>query len=220
MVKVYQYLRRSTHRQKYSLLIQREILNLYVGETPNKYEIIEIIEDTSSATNVNRPEFVRIMNMCIENNCFLMVTHLDRLTRSVTDFDYMIDKGLKIISLDCLSATIEDMRFKVLMSEITTKRNNKATSDVLKHIGKYKKLGNPYGWAKAQEKAQMSRRTTMKNWVLNGHEIYGVISGFSSPTYAAKFLNENGYKTLRNKKWQANQVSGFVKKYQEYVLNN
>jgi DNA invertase Pin-like site-specific DNA recombinase len=219
MVKIYQYLRRSTHQQKYSLLIQREILNLYLGEHPNNYEIIEVVEDTSSATNVNRPEFVRIMDMCIENNCSLMVTHLDRLTRTVADFDYMIDKGLKIISLDCLSATIDDMRFKVLMSEIATKRNNKATSDVLKYIGKYKKLGNPYGWTKGQEKAQISRKTTMKNWILVGHEIYDVINRFSSPTNAAKFLNENGYKTLRNKKWQANQVNTFVRKYREHVLN-
>jgi hypothetical protein len=220
MLKIYQYLRRSTHHQKYSLLIQREIMDLYIKENPNTYEVIQIIEDTSSATNVNRPEFIKIMNICVENNGFLMVTHLDRLTRSVSDFDNIISKGLKIISLDCLSATIEDMRFKVLMSEIATKRNNKATSDVLKHIGKYKKLGNPNGWKDVQIKAQATRVGKMKEWILGSHEIYETICRFPSLSKAAAFLNNNGYKAFRGKQWQTTQVSTFIKKYNEYVLNN
>ena len=163
--------------------------------------------------NTNRPSFNNMVDYCINNDITLMISHIDRMTRSVSDFDNLVFKGLRFISLDSIGNSFEEIRFKVLMSEMITKRNNTSTSNALKEAKKFKRLGNPNGWDGKQIKAQLTRKNNMMEWVAKGKQIYDVASKSQSLSQAAKRLNDMNIKTFRAGTWQANLVKTFLNNY-------
>ena len=213
MKKVYLYLRRSTRYQVYSFITQRSIIKEFLDESKEKYDVVGELEETCTGMNTNRPRFNELVDYCISNDIILMVSHIDRMTRCLNDFDNLTTKGLKFISLDCMHNSFEEIRFKVMMSEMITKRNNASTSNALSEAKKYKKLGNKDGWKYTQEKAQATRRKNMEDWITTGRNIYDVVIKCPSLNQAAKKLNEMNIRTFRGKMWQPVQVKRFLDSY-------
>jgi len=213
MEKIYIYIRRSTASQRYSFITQQTAINEYLSNNIDRYTILGELEETCTGMNTNRPRFNNMVDYCISNDITLMISHIDRMTRSVSDFDNLTSKGLKFISLDCMDNSFEEIRFKVLMSEMITKRNNTSTSNALKEAKKTKTLGNPNGWDGNQIKALSTRKNNMMEWVAKGKQIYDVASKSQSLSQAAKRLNDMNIKTFRAGTWQANLVKTFLNNY-------
>jgi len=213
MEKIYIYIRRSTASQRYSFITQETTINEHLSNNSDRYIILGQLEETCTGMNTNRPSFNNMVDYCINNDITLMISHIDRMTRSVSDFDNLVFKGLRFISLDSIGNSFEEIRFKVLMSEMITKRNNTSTSNALKEAKKFKRLGNPNGWDGKQIKAQLTRKNNMMEWVAKGKQIYDVASKSQSLSQAAKRLNDMNIKTFRAGTWQANLVKTFLNNY-------
>jgi len=213
MEKIYIYIRRSTASQRYSFITQETTINEHLSNNSDRYIILGQLEETCTGMNTNRPSFNNMVDYCINNDITLMISHIDRMTRSVSDFDNLVFKGLRFISLDSIGNSFEEIRFKVLMSEMITKRNNTSTSNALKEAKKFKRLGNPNGWDGKQIKALLTRKNNMMEWVAKGKQIYDVASKSQSLSQAAKRLNDMNIKTFRAGTWQANLVKTFLNNY-------
>ena len=118
MEKIYIYIRRSTASQRYSFITQETTINEHLSNNSDRYIILGQLEETCTGMNTNRPSFNNMVDYCISNDITLMISHIDRMTRSVSDFDNLVFKGLRFISLDSIGNSFEEIRFKVLMSEI------------------------------------------------------------------------------------------------------
>jgi DNA invertase Pin-like site-specific DNA recombinase len=91
------------------------------------------------------------------------------------------------------------------------------TKAALAVVKKTKKLGNPNGWNSGQEKAQISRKESRKNWLVSieserAKNIIEILfnNGNKNLNEIARNLNFQNIKTQRGGKWQPNQVNNFL----------
>jgi len=220
------YIRVSTEEQAtdgVSLKAQREKLEAYASLYD--VELVAIIEDAGgSAKSLNRPGLRKALNMLKTGKADgLLIAKLDRLSRSVADWNFLIDgffgekAGKQLWSVaDSIDTTTAGGRLvlNVLMSVAQWEREaiGERTREALNFKkSRGEKLGGdvPYGFDLAADG---------KSLVENGREQKAIrcIRNLKAEGYKLReiveALNEDDYETKRGKKWSITQVHRILKR--------
>jgi hypothetical protein len=111
MRKVIGYCRVSSGVQKDNLSIQKQKINYFCNE--NDCKLIKIYEDVCSGLplDYSKKQLSKVIDYC-ENHkdVYILVVHIDRLTRNLELYDNIINKGIKIITIYENDSTIEEYR--------------------------------------------------------------------------------------------------------------
>jgi DNA invertase Pin-like site-specific DNA recombinase len=214
-MKVVTYLRVSTKTQKLGIDSQRSICQHFINS--DSHELIKEFSEKKSGKNANRPQLLKAIQFCLENDCHLMVAKIDRLARDVED-TFKIMKQLKGKLLSCDIPQLDTLTLGIFASLAQRERElisirTKAALKVLKDKGV--KLGSPQnmtaegrekGWAtniaKAKENKNNQRALVVIKELRDKGESYRDI--------AAK-LNDNGFVTSRGNSFKPTTVMRLYK---------
>jgi DNA invertase Pin-like site-specific DNA recombinase len=215
MKKIVGYYRSSTTEQHYSIEVQRNQMREYVQR--NNFELVEEYHEHHSGKDKSRVQLAKAIEHCIEQNCTLGFSKLDRLSRQALHLYQIRDSGLDLICLDM--PELNTLTFGIFATIAQHEREliSHRTSAALQVIRQYKKLGNPNGWSKNKEKALLARKAKRSEWlesndVKKAKNIIHLLSsnGNKSLSEIARNLNLHGIKTQRGGVWHPNQVKLLV----------
>jgi DNA invertase Pin-like site-specific DNA recombinase len=172
---------------------------------------IELTEIESGRKHI-RPVLNEAINLCKKHGATLLIAKLDRLARNVSFVSTLMNSGIKFIAVDMPQATELTIHIYSAMAEDEAKRISSRTKAALK-VKKEQgfKLGSPQNLTQeARLKAIDAIKTKAANNE-NNQRAKALIqemrkSGISFQKIADK-LNSCGYKTSRNKEFNAIQVS-------------
>jgi DNA invertase Pin-like site-specific DNA recombinase len=211
MKRIVGYYRSSTAEQHYSIEVQRNQMHEYVRR--NNYELIAEYHEHHSGKDKSRVQLAKAIEHCIEQNCTLGFSKLDRLSRQNSHLWQIKDSGLDLICLD--TPELNTLTFGIFASLAQHEREliSNRTSAALQVIRQYKKLGNPNGWSKNKEKALLVRKANRMEWlesndIKKAKNIINLLlnNGSNSLSEIARNLNLHGINTQRGGKWNPNQV--------------
>lgn len=172
---------------------------------------IELTEIESGRKHI-RPVLNEAISLCKKHGATLLIAKLDRLARNVSFVSTLMNSGVKFIAVDMPQATELTIHIYSAMAEDEAKRISSRTKAALK-VKKEQgfKLGSPQNLTQeARLKAIDAIKTKAANNE-NNQRAKALIqemrkSGISFQKIADK-LNSCGYKTSRNKEFNAIQVS-------------
>lgn len=221
MLRLAAYIRVSTEEQAtsgYSLSMQKEKIeqfcNLY------EYKLLTTISDEGiSAKSINRPGITKLISMMDKGQIDgVIIYKLDRLTRSLTDWQYLIDnyfgdgKGYQLLSVtDKIDTTTATGRLclNVLMSVSQWEREiigERTKSALIHKKSKGEKIGHPKfgtvieGKFTAIDDTELKTIHTIKQMRLDGFKLQQI----------ADYLNENSIPTKRGKTWYPRTVKNVL----------
>lgn len=198
------YYRTSTQKQEYGLEAQRKIVEEYVSGTGRTIE--KDFYEMGSGKNNFRPQILKAIKFAKDNDCTIIVSALDRLSRNPDFIDELRNNSVKFLALDCQSEREEHLaanyaeKEQKLISERT-----KAGLAIAKTRGV--RLGNPRpteSLKRAASSIQQRKRAFADCLAKTIVEIQE--SGAKNLTKIAETLNKNGVKTRRNGTWTATAV--------------
>lgn len=205
------YYRVSTDKQGDSglgLEAQRSDVRRFIHPDNIDIELTEI----ESGRKYIRPVLNEAISLCKKHGATLLIAKLDRLARNVSFVSTLMNSGVKFIAVDMPQATELTIHIYSAMAEDEAKRISSRTKAALK-VKKEQgfKLGSPQNLTQeARLKAIDAIKTKAANNE-NNQRAKALIqemrkSGISFQKIADK-LNSCGYKTSRNKEFNAIQVS-------------
>lgn len=211
MKKIIAYYRSSTKEQHYSIDVQRTQMQDYVLK--NGFELVAEYQEHHSGKDKSRIKLANAIKHCIDNNCTLAFTKLDRLSRQASHLYQIRDSGLDLVCLDM--PELNTLTFGIFATIAQHEREiiSQRTSSALQVIRQSKKLGNPQGWSVNNVKALNGRRAKRTSWlksndVKKAKNIIDLLNtnGTASLSAIARNLNLHGIKTQRGNDWNPNQV--------------
>jgi DNA invertase Pin-like site-specific DNA recombinase len=221
--KVIGYVRVSTDKQDVSLESQEQMIRA-MGVVKG-WELGEIIVDRDEFSgDMDRPGLQRVLEMVRAKQIgAVIVTKLDRLTRSTCDAILMIDlfnkKKTTLVSLaESLDTKSAMGRFFVRMIASLAELERETIGDRTRTaLGHLKNLGMPVGPAPYGYRTQRSNRLvplaqklppvedSAEQAIL--HQVRGLRAGGMSLREIAAWLNEQGHKTRRGTEWRFQYVA-------------
>lgn len=210
MKKVVAYYRASTDDQHLGISAQKDIVRKYCEF--NSAEIISEYEEHESGKKNDRPLLATALAESVQNNAYLIVAKIDRLTR-IAYYGLQLCEKYKIIFCDHpdMGTLEQSIYFGMAQQEREyISQRTKAALKSLKEQGV--KLGAPNATfddamrSKALQKRQVNSRSNDAN--KRAYAVVKVMSGNYSEK--ARFLNENGFPTAKGKAWHPNQVKRLV----------
>ena len=226
-MKVVGYVRVSTTEQAtdgVSLAAQKQKLSLYAEL--HDLDLVEVIEDAGvSAKTIKRPGLQRALEMLANGEADgLAVVKLDRLSRSVKDWNVLIDKhfgekaGKSLLSVsDSIDTRTAAGRLvlNVLMSVSQWEREaiGERTRDALQHKkSKGERVGTiPYGYTLADDGCSLIPNESEKAVIA---EILRMRANGDSYRAMATELNRRNIPSKSGKGWAHTTVSKIVKRHQ------
>jgi DNA invertase Pin-like site-specific DNA recombinase len=211
------YYRASKSEQRNSIEVQRDQMRDFVKNNSNLYCLVAEYAEHHTGKDRKRIELAKAIKQCSEENCVLAFTKIDRLSRLASHLLQIRDSGMDLICLDM--PELNTLSFGIFASIAQHEREliSARTKAALAVVKKTKKLGNPNGWNGGQEKAQISRKESRKNWLVSieSERAKNIIellfnNGNKNLNEIARNLNFQNIKTQRGGKWQPNQVNNFL----------
>lgn len=211
MKKIIAYYRSSTKEQHYSIDVQRTQMQDYILK--NGYELVAEYQEHHSGKDKSRIKLANAIKHCIDYNCTLAFTKLDRLSRQASHLYQIRDSGLDLVCLDM--PELNTLTFGIFATIAQHEREiiSQRTSSALQVIRQSKKLGNPQGWSVNNVKALNGRREKRTTWlksndVKKAKNIIDLLNNNGTATLSAiaRNLNLHGIKTQRGSVWNPNQV--------------
>jgi len=215
MKRIVGYYRSSTTEQHYSIEVQRNQMREYVQR--NNFELVAEYHEHHSGKDKSRVQLAKAIEHCIDQNCTLGFSKLDRLSRQASHLYNIRDSGLDLICLDM--PELNTLTFGIFATIAQHEREliSQRTASALKVIRQYKKLGNPLGWTINKEKAQLTKKRKRDEWLISNEvsKAYNIIQLMNkdqgvSLSEIARNLNMHGIKTQRGGVWNPNQVKILV----------
>ncbi len=213
-VSVFGYIRVSTDEQdKSGLGLESQKSKIISYCDLYNLELIDIFHDARSGKNLNRPGLKNILSRLNQNESGIVISKLDRLTRSVKDMGTLLEGYfIKKYTLHVVDEKIDTgtasgiMMVNILMSVAqwereTISERTRAALQVKKDRGE--KTGGliPYGYdCKNGVLFENIYEKYIINDILNLKNI-----GYSFQKIADQ-LNDAGHKTKTNKKWQWHSI--------------
>jgi DNA invertase Pin-like site-specific DNA recombinase len=202
MEKYVAYYRVSTRRQGESglgLEAQKSAVNNFVK---GKGLLIDEFIEIESGRKSQRPELLKALDVCKRNNYTLIISKLDRLSRSLTFISSLMDSCVKFVACDFPEAnhlTLSILASLAQYEAIAISTRTKESLRVLKEKGI--KLGTPSNLTpEARLKGLKQRINNSLNHPANrqARELINLYrqNGLTFKRIAAK-LNEAGYRTRR-----------------------
>lgn len=211
MKRIVGYYRSSTTEQHYSIEVQRNQMHEYIQR--NNFELVAEYHEHHSGKDKTRIQLAKAIEHCINQNCTLGFSKLDRLSRQASHLYLIRESGLDLICLDM--PELNTLTFGIFATIAQHEREliSQRTSSALQIIRQYKKLGNPNGWLKNKEKAQNARRAKRTEWLVSNEVVKAknIIELMNKDEHVslsdiARNLNIHGIKTQRGGVWYPNQV--------------
>jgi DNA invertase Pin-like site-specific DNA recombinase len=220
MKKIVGYYRSSTTEQHYSIEVQRNQMREYVQR--NNFELVEEYHEHHSGKDKSRVQLAKAIEHCIEQNCTLGFSKLDRLSRQASHLYQIRDSGLDLICLDM--PELNTLTFGIFATIAQHEREliSHRTSAALQVIRQYKKLGNPLGFTINKEKAQLTKKRKRTEWLMSNEVIKArnIIELMNknqavSLSDIARNLNMHGITTQRGGLWNPNQVKLLINEIEQ-----
>lgn len=165
MKRIVGYYRSSTTEQHYSIEVQRNQMHEYIQR--NNFELVAEYHEHHSGKDKTRIQLAKAIEHCINQNCTLGFSKLDRLSRQASHLYLIRESGLDLICLDM--PELNTLTFGIFATIAQHEREliSQRTSSALQIIRQYKKLGNPNGWLKIRKKHKMQEELKELNgWYL------------------------------------------------------
>lgn len=211
------YYRASKSEQTNSIEVQRNQMREFVEKNSHLYFLVAEYSEHHTGKDRKRIELAKAIKYCSDENCILGFTKIDRLSRLASHLLQIRDSGLDLICLDM--PELNTLTFGIFATIAQHEREliSARTKAALAVVKKSKNLGNPNGWNGAQEKAQLARKESRKNWLVSieSERAKNIIelllkNGTKNLNEIARNLNFQNIKTQRGGKWQPNQVNKFL----------
>ncbi len=216
------YIRVSTDKQAdHGVSMDAQIEKVKAMATVQEVELIDVIVDAGeSAKSLNRTGMSRLLELVNGRKIdTVIITKLDRLTRSVRDLADLLDlfekRGVSLISvnesLDTGTAAGR-LVLNVMASVSQWEREaiGERTADALRHkklIGE--RVGNiPFGYRLAADGVHIEPDEAEQAIVLKIREL--TRAGFSYRAIADE-LNRQGFTTRRGGSWKHQYIAGIIK---------
>jgi DNA invertase Pin-like site-specific DNA recombinase len=211
------YYRASKSEQTNSIEVQRNQMTDFIKRHGDTYFLAKEYFELHSGKDRKRIELAKAIKHCMDLNCTLAFTKIDRLSRVASHLLHIRDSGLNLICLDM--PELNTLTFGIFATIAQHEREliSHRTKAALAIVKQNKKLGNPHGWKEVQEKAQNRRKESRQIW-LNSIEsdraknIIGLLrkNGNQSLNEIARNLNFQNIPTQRGGSWQSSLVKKFI----------
>ncbi len=213
MKKVVAYYRTSTDDQHLGISAQKDIVQKYCEF--NSAEIIAEFEEHESGKKNDRPLLATALAESVQNNAYLIVAKIDRLTR-IAYYGLQLCEKYRIIFCDHPGMGTLEQSIYFGMAQQEREYISQRTKAALQSLKQQSiKLGAPNATFNdvMRTKALLKRQTNSRNNDANkrAYAVVKVMSGNYSEK--ARFLNENGFLTAKGKTWYPNQVKRLVSLY-------
>jgi DNA invertase Pin-like site-specific DNA recombinase len=172
-------------------------------------ELVKTFQEVESGSNDHREVFWKAVEAAAKAKATLVVSKLDRLSRSGIRFMVELDKrGVNYVAADNPAMTKLVVHILAAVGEDERQRISQRTREALKAAkAKGVKLGNPR-WtesvdaARAIRSAKAAKRVNMVHPIVEGLRS----SGIDTLTGLANALNERGIKTGQGGRWHPQTV--------------
>tara|TARA_B100000131_G_C18046615_1_gene584675 strand:- start:523 stop:1191 length:669 start_codon:yes stop_codon:yes gene_type:complete len=202
----YAYCRQSLSetKQKNSIEVQKAVIDAFAKA--NGYEIQKYFVEYRTGGDDDRPVFNEALNLCVNENAFLITWKIDRLSRSLSIFNKIQDH-LHLIRF----AELQDMEpnllvLSLLLGVAHQERLNigvrvKATYQMLKSKNPDHPWGNPEMGTKVQPLGEAKRKKNAKEFNLRIQSLCDDLNkaGYCTLKSLAVKLNEIGITTRQGK---------------------
>lgn len=205
------YYRVSTEKQGASglgLEAQRDAVINHIKPENIFKEFTEI----ESGRKKDRPILLQAIQLCKEHEATLVIAKLDRLARNVVFVSTLLESGIKFVCCDMPTANELTIHIYSAIAQDEAKRISQRTKEALA-IKKAQghKLGNPQNLTEeARLKAHNSIRLKARSNE-NNQRAKAFLSHLKGTLkYKASMLNENGFRTSKNKFFTPTQVKRLI----------
>lgn len=212
------YYRVSTNRQSLGLDAQRNSVVRFINDDSNRMLISEYSEK-ESGKNDNRIELAKAINECISKDATLVISRIDRLSRSVSFIFKLRDSGIKFLSLDIPTFNTLSLSIYAAMAQSERELCSKRTKEALA-VKKAQgiKLGRPDAhFTKEQifnaSKVRKEQANTNANNLRAKCMIQSLIATTNNNSEIARFLNQNGFRTSKGMLFTSKQVYRIIERY-------
>lgn len=201
------YYRVSTDKQGVSglgLEAQREAVFNYIKPENIYREFTEV----ESGRKKNRPILLEALELCKQHQATLVIAKLDRLARNVSFVSALLDSGVKFVCCDMPTANELTIHIYSAIAQDEAKRISTRTKDALaiKKMQGYK-LGTPENLTQEARQRGAEAMRTKANENKNNQRARAFLSLLNGTLQAkAQQLNENGFRTAKNKEFTPMQV--------------
>jgi len=210
------YYRASTSGQKHTIDRQKEIIKEYC--TKNGIDIILEVEEICSGMKKYQINLCNLLDVLEKEKCILICSCPDRLTREYTFGKYIVE-NYNVIFCSDPSMSHETKLNELYFAEKEVKKIRERTKNILNHLKENGvKLGNPNAtFTKEQiEKAHIvtkERANKNENNIKAKIFIQSLLISTKNYSEIARKLNENGFKTRKNKEFCCTTVKRLIKRY-------
>lgn len=220
MKKYIAYYRVSTKKQGKSGLGLKSQETSVLNYIQNKENLIHSYTDVESGKNNNRPNLLKAIEHCKEENATLLIAKLDRLSRNASFILTLRDTGVDFLAVDMPEANNITIGVMAILAQDERERISKRTKTALNELRKKGvELGTPENLThEAREKGLKARIENAMNHE-NNKKAAGLIISLrkNGLSYYAitKKLNNLGFKTRNGKTFQQTQVQRLYDRFIE-----
>lgn len=221
MKKYIAYYRVSTQRQSLGLKAQQANVSNFIQSNIDSILISEYSEKESGKSN-SRIELNKALYECKQQNATLIIAKLDRLSRNISFVFDLKQSGIEFLALDL--PQFNTLTLAVFMGLAQQERElistrTKAALKVKKEQGC--KLGRPNA---SFTNEQINNATTRRKEIAENNEntkraklmITALIKTTNNKSKIARQLNENGFRTAKNKLFDAKAIDRIIQRYAIY----
>ena len=219
MQKFISYYRVSTQKQGISglgLEAQRTDVNRFISKGG---ELIAEFQDIESGKKDNRPNLIKAIEECKKQGATLLIAKLDRLSRNASFIFTLRDAKVDFQCCDLPNANTVTIGIMAVLAQDERERISHRTKSALAELKKQgKQLGTPENLTdNAREVSlQVRKQNAIQNE--NNRKAGALIVSFRQSGKSfykiTKEINDLGFKTRTNKRFQQNQVQILFKRYQ------
>jgi DNA invertase Pin-like site-specific DNA recombinase len=191
------YTRCSTNSQNISIDEQTQSAYKWLKEEDS---IIEHFSEIESGKNNEREQLTKAISYCKKNKTTLLISRLDRLSRSASFTMALADSSIDFLALDCPNANKLTIGFMSLMNQDYAEKVSTNTKKALAYLkSKGVTLGTPENFTnEAQEKGRKANKLKFEKINLQATKIITRMRNEKFTFEAiAKELNADGYKTAQ-----------------------
>jgi DNA invertase Pin-like site-specific DNA recombinase len=219
MQKFISYYRVSTQKQGISglgLEAQRTDVNRFIAKGG---ELVAEFQDIESGKKDNRPNLIKAIDECKKQGATLLIAKLDRLSRNASFIFTLRDAKVDFQCCDLPNANTVTIGIMAVLAQDERERISHRTKSALAELKKQgKQLGTPANLTdKAREVSlEIRKQNAIQNE--NNRKAGALIVSFrqsgKSFYQITKEINDLGFKTRTNKRFQQNQVQILFNRYQ------
>lgn len=192
------YTRCSTNSQNISIDEQTQSAFKWLKEDD---KIVEHYSEIESGRNNEREQLKKAIAYCQKNKSTLLITRLDRLSRSASFTMALADSNIDFLALDCPNANKLTIGFMALMNQDYAEKVSTNTKKALSYLKtKGLKLGKPENFT-VEAQAKGSKANSKKFEAIN-KQVTKIIVRLRNENYTfeaiAKELNTDGYRTAQD----------------------